>query len=471
MNFPKKGKKSEDVLRELEELKKNDVDWKNGRSFGLVYYPGNKYADTIEKAFQKYRHENTINPQSFPGIQQCHNEVVTMLKDLFNAPKTAAGVMTSGGTESILLSVKTAKDYAISMHQIIDDPEILIPESAHPAFLKAAECFGLKAIVFNVDVDGRAKVKDAEHLINRNTILIVGSAPSFPHGVIDDIEGLSEIALKNKILFHVDCCIGGFMLPFIKKIGYEPPLFDFNLKGVTSISADLHKYGYSAKGASVLIYRYRSLRKHQFSVFTSWTGGIYGSTTLLGTKSGGSIAAAWAALNTIGENGYNDLAKRSMMATQSIIKTINSIPELKLIAQPSMSLIAFNSDDVDIFEVADELSIKGWSFGRVQNPNGIHLVVSQVHYGKVVTQFNNDLRDAVVKAKRISINKITHKFQINSVKLLKKLLPNGVLPKLQKKLPNPTSLKRSAGMYGMMGVVSGDDLDEIVRDILDQMNS
>ena len=471
MEFPKKGRKGSEVLKELKELKKNDIDWKNGKSFGLVYYPGDEYADTINTAFQEYRNENTINPQSFPGIQQCHNEVVSMVKSLLNAPENAAGVMTSGGTESILLSVKTAKDYSKYMHKLMDVPEIILPKTAHPAFLKAASYFGLTPRLFDVGNDGNAKSDDVEKLINKNTVLIVASAPSYPHGVIDDIQGISELALKHKILFHVDCCIGGFMLPFLDKSKNAIPDFDFNLEGVTSMSVDIHKYGYSAKGASVLIYRYRSIRKHQFSVFTSWPGGLYGSTTLLGTKSGGSIAAAWTAINTIGEDGYKDLAKKSMLAKESIIDTINSIPELKLIAKPSMSLIAFGSDDIDIFEVADELSLKGWSFGRIQNPNGIHLVVSQIHYGKVVHQFNKDLRDAVQIAKRFSLSKLTHKIQVNSINVLSKLLPNGVLPKIQRILPDPASSKRSAGMYGMMGAVSGEDLDEIVRDILDEMNT
>lgn len=469
--FPKKGRSGKEILKELEILKKGDIDWKAGKSFGLVYYPGENYALSIQKAYELYFNENALNPQAFPSLQKCQNDIVSMMNELFHAPENAAGILTSGGTESILLTVKTARDYSKSMHKTLDTPEILLPVSAHPAFLKAAHYFGMKAVIFSVDKQGRASNSEAERLINRNTVLLVGSAPSFPHGVIDDIEGLSKLALQHNVLMHVDCCIGGFMLPFLKRKGYDIPSFDFQLKGVTSISADIHKYGYSSKGASVILYRHRSLRKHQFSVYTKWPGGIYGSPSMLGTKAGGAIAAAWTALQTIGEDGYMELADKTMKATHSIIKAIESVPELKVIAEPKMSLIAFTSDQVDIFEVGDELNLKGWSFGRLQNPNGIHLVISQVHYGEVTAQFIKDLKEAVSRVKRFSIGKIVHKIQVNSVKFLAKILPEGFLPKVQRRLLDPVSNKRSAAMYGMMGVISGDDLDEIVRDILDRLNS
>jgi glutamate/tyrosine decarboxylase-like PLP-dependent enzyme len=221
----------------------------------------------------------------------------------------------------------------------------------------------------------------------------------------------------------------------------------------------------------VILYRYRSLRRHQFSVFTKWSGGIYGSATLLGTKPGGAIAAAWTALNIIGEDGYMELAEKTMESTRSIIDAIDSIPELKLIGNPEMSLIAFTSDTHDIFEIGDELNLMGWSFGRLQNPNGIHLVVSQIHSVTICKEFICDLKEAVRKVKRFSISKMIHKIQVSSVKFISKFIPEGVLPKIQRKLPSPISNKRSAAMYGMMGVISGDDLDDIVKDILDELNN
>lgn len=471
IGFPSKGRSSEQVLNDLNFLKNSDVNWKSGKSFGYVYYPGEDYAKTINEAYNLFFHDNALNPQLFPSLRKLEAEVVAMVNHLFNAPANASGCMTSGGTESILLALKTARDYSKTTRPFMDVPEVIVPASAHPAFLKGANYFGLKAVVVPT-IDFFADVSKIKEKINNNTVMIVGSAPSFPHGLIDPIEELSNLALEKNILLHVDCCIGGFMLPFMNKLGWDLPCFDFKLKGVTSISVDVHKYGYAAKGASVILYRNRSLRKFQFSIYTKWSGGVYGSTTMLGTKPGGSIAAAWAAINTIGENGYLKLVKKTMDSTNLLLEKINEIPELSTIGSPSMSLVAIQSKSIDIHELADNMNIKGWSFDRLQHPSGIHLTISQVHSVEIIEAFINDLKWSISKVKSFSVSKKIQRFQVSTLKLVSKLLPEGSISKIQKRFasfdPNP---KRSAVMYGMLGVLPDKDLDRIVKNLLDKLNS
>jgi glutamate/tyrosine decarboxylase-like PLP-dependent enzyme len=469
--FPEKGASEEQVLKDLTSLKNDDVNWASGKSFGYVYYPGEKYAKIIKKAYDLFFHDNALNPQLFPSLRKLEAEVVAMVNHLFNAPSNASGCMTSGGTESILLSLKTARDYSKSLRPFMEVPEVIIPSSAHPAFLKGVNYFGLKAVVVPTN-NLIADVSLMAEKINNNTVMLVGSAPSFPHGLIDPIEELSNLALEHNLLLHVDCCIGGFMLPFMNKLGWDLPDFDFKLKGVTSISVDIHKYGYAAKGASVILYRNRSLRKFQFSIFTKWSGGVYGSTTMLGTKPGGSIAAAWAAINAIGMNGYLKLAKQTMESTNLLLKKLNDIPELSTIGEPVMSLVAIQSKTIDIHELADEMHIKGWSFDRLQYPSGIHLTISQVHTAEIIEEFISDLKLSINKVKYFSLSKKLHRFQVSTLKLVSKLLPHGSIAKIQKRFSSidPTP-KRAAAMYGMLGVLPDKDLDKIVQNLLDKLNS
>ena len=262
------------------------------------------------------------------------------------------------------------------------------------------------------------------------------------------------------------------MLPFMNKLGWDLPCFDFKLKGVTSISVDVHKYGYAAKGASVILYRNRSLRKFQFSIYTKWCGGVYGSTTMLGTKPGGSIAAAWAAINTIGENGYLKLVQKTMDSTNLLLEKINELPELSTIGNPSMSLVAIQSKSIDIHELADNMNIKGWSFDRLQHPSGIHLTISQVHSIEIIEAFIKDLKWSISKVKSFSVSKKMHRFQVSTLKLVSKLLPEGSISKIQKRFASiDPSPKRSAVMYGMLGVLPDKDLDSIVKNLLDKLNS
>lgn len=468
VTIPEKGIPKIDLIQQMRAERQNDLKWKQGKSFCLIYYPGREYEEIIQEAYNLFFTENALNPISFPSIRRFENETVRMVLNLMHGNERSAGTMTSGGTESIFLAVKTAADYAAKKKPGII-PEVILPETAHPAFNKACYYLKLKVISIPVKQDFRADVEAMKKTITKNTILLVGSAPSYPHGVIDPLEELSALAVEKDLLFHVDACIGGFMLPFMEKIGYTIPRFDFRLAGVTSISADLHKYGYTAKGASLVLYRDHDLRRYQFFVHTSWAGGIYGSSGLAGSKPGGTIAAAWATLNGIGMEGYKKLANKSMNATKALKTGIIEIPGLYLLGQPDMSILAFTSDKVNIYEVADELNLKGWHFERLQNPAAIHLTVSQIHDG-VTQQFLEDLEQAVEKASKHKLRQISTTIKVNVVKRLVKILPPGLLAKIQSQFSGKIK-KRTAPMYGMMGALNGsEDLDEIVLDLLDRLS-
>ncbi|KAL0421584.1 UNVERIFIED_CONTAM: Sphingosine-1-phosphate lyase [Sesamum latifolium] len=281
----------------------------------------------------------------------------------------------------------------------------ITPVSAHSAYDKAAHYFKIKLWRVPVDQDFRADVKAIKRHINRNTILIVGSAPGFPHGIIDPIEELGELASTYKICLHVDLCLGGFVLPFARKLGYPVPPFDFSVKGVTSISVDVHKYGLAPKGTSVVLYRDHEIRKHQFVAVTEWTGGLYISPTIAGSRPGGLIAGAWAAMMSLGLEGYLENTRKIMEASKRIEKGVRQIPELFVIGRPDMTIVAFGSNVVDIFEVNDIMSSKGWHLNALQRPNSIHICVTLQHVA-VTEDFLKDLQDSVrtVKANPGPIN-------------------------------------------------------------------
>lgn len=473
IEIPKTGVSREALLAEIAQRRGNDTQWKDGKAFCLVYYPGDERSALIKEVYESFFSENALNPTAFPSLRQFEAEVVGMTAALFHGGEEAVGSMTTGGTESILMAVKTAREWAAANKPEITAPEVVIPISAHPAFQKAFHYFGVKGITVPVGEDFKADLESVKAAIGPNTIMLVGSAPSYPHGIIDPIEEMSFLALEKGILMHVDACIGGYILPFARKLGYPIPAWDFSLEGVTSISADVHKYGYSAKGASVILYRNAELRKHQFFVYTEWSGGIYGSPTMTGTRPGGVIASAWAALKSIGMEGYLEMADATLKATKQIKAGIESIPGLKIIGEPQASLLAFASDEFDIFAVGDELNLRGWHFDRQQSPNSLHLTVSQIHRDKA-EPFLADLRDAVNKVDRFRLAQVSTNLQVNAARALQKYLPSPVFQKLNDITSGKPKLKKgkTAAMYGMMGALAGTgDLQTIVLNFLDKMNS
>ncbi|CAL1413586.1 unnamed protein product [Linum trigynum] len=388
------------VVEKLKEEKDKDVDWR-GKCSGTVYIGGTEsegHFAVINEACSMFAHTNPLHLDVFPSVARFEAEVVAMTAALLGSKETSSGGeicgnMTSGGTESILLAMKTSRDY-MKAKKGIRKPEMIIPVSAHSAYDKAAQYFNIKLWRVPVSKEFQADVKAIRRLINRNTILIVGSAPGFPHGVIDPIEELGELASSRGICLHVDLCLGGFVLPFARMLGYPIPSFDFTVEGVTSVSVDVHKYGLAPKGTSVVLYRNHEIRKHQFVAVTEWSGGLYVSPTVAGSRPGSLIAGAWAAMISLGLQGYLENTKAIMEVSKQVQKGVQEIPELFIIGKPDMTIVAFGSDLVDIFEVNDIMTSKGWHLNALQRPNSLHICLTLQHVS-IYKDFLVDLKESV----------------------------------------------------------------------------
>ncbi|RMG10941.1 MAG: aspartate aminotransferase family protein [Deltaproteobacteria bacterium] len=399
MSFPKSRLPREKVLETMREAACADADWRAGRTFSLVYFAGDEVLETVKEAYATFLSTNGLSPFAFPSLQRFESEVCQATAEMLNAPPEAVGTMTSGGTESILMAVKSARDKARA-ERGVTEPELLLPESAHPAFYKAAHYLGLTCVRIPLAEDFRADVEAAESLVSERTVLMVGSAPGYPHGVIDPIEALSEIARRHGIPFHVDACLGGFLLPWVERLGYEVPVFDFRAPGVTSMSADCHKYGYAARGASTITYRDASLRRYQYYAYTEWPGGLYGSPSMLGSRPGGAIAAAWAVMHLLGEEGYLALAKTTMETTRRLIDGIRATNGLTVLGDPEMSVFAFTTTDgANAFALGEALQQRGWGVDVQHLPPALHLMVTPAH-AEVVEPFLADLQGALESVRR-----------------------------------------------------------------------
>jgi len=350
---------------------------------------------------------NPLHADVWPSGFKFESEIVAMTAHLLGgsdpgpserSPETICGTVTSGGTESILLAMKVYRDWARETRGITR-PEIIAPVSAHAAFDKAAQYFRIKLIRVPVGKDLKADLPRTRSAITRNTVALVGSAPGFPHGVIDPIEGLSELARKRGIGFHTDACLGGFLLPFARKLGYDVPAFDFALPGVTSMSADTHKYGYAAKGTSVVLYRGLELRRHQFYAIADWPGGLYFSPTFAGTRPGALSAVCWAAMVSMGEEGYRQAAQKILAAGQVVKQGIRAIPELRLLGDP-LFCIAFTSDTLDIYQILDQMTKRKWSLNGLHHPPAVHICLTLRHTQPGVSErFLADLGSAIAWVK------------------------------------------------------------------------
>ena len=401
--LPKEGLSNNDVVEMMKELYKTEEPrWKNGYVSGSVYHGDMEHIDFQNQIYALNSQSNPIHFDIWPSVFKFEAEIVSMTANMLSAKKTTdeiVGAVSSGGTDSILLAMKTYRDWARDTKGITA-PEMVVPTTAHAAFDKAAEYFCIKMIRVPVGKDYRADVKAMEAAITDNTIVMVGSAPQFPHGIIDPIEELSEIARKRGIGFHTDACLGGFILPWAEKLGYDVPPFDFRLPGVTSMSADTHKYGYAAKGTSVVLYRGKQLRHHQYFVTTEWPGGLYFSPTFLGSRAGALSAECWAAMVSIGENGYMKAAESILTAAKSLKEGIRQIPELYVLGDP-LFVVAFSSDTLDIHAVCDVMSAKGWSLSGLQKPACVHISLTQRHAQPgVIERLVSDLKEAVTYVKQ-----------------------------------------------------------------------
>ena len=392
-----KPQSKDEVLAAMRALRGGDANWREGRTWSLVYYAGEEVKALLAEAYTMFLTENGLSPLAFPSLRRFEGEVCAIAADLFHGP-TAAGTMTSGGSESLLMAVKTARDFAKATRGITA-PEMVLPITAHPALEKAAHYFDVKAVHAPVDAHFKVDVAEMEKLITPNTILLVGSAPAYPQGVVDPIPEIAALAQARGLLCHVDACLGGFLLPFAKKLGADVPDFDFKVPGVTSLSADLHKYGFAAKGASVVLYRDRALRKHQFFTYADWPGGLYASPSMLGTRPGGAIAAAWAILKYMGEEGYLNSARGILATAQRLMDGVRAVDGLRILGDPKLSVFAFASDTVDVYALGDAMEARGWHLDRQQSPPALHLMVTPAH-AAVAEPFLADLRDCTAALAR-----------------------------------------------------------------------
>lgn len=394
--IPQKGVDRAALLEQMEAFRGGDVDWRANRAFGLVYRHSDAHTETIKAAYGLYFSENGLNPMAFKSLQKMERAVVAMTAGLFHGDAEVVGCMTSGGTESLLLPVLTYRNRARRKRPWIRRPEIIVPESAHVGFSKAGEYFDVKIVKAPLKADFTADTAAMEKMITRNTIALAGSAPNYPYGTIDPIEELAALAVRRNLPLHVDACLGGFFLPWLEKLGEAIPLFDFRVPGVTSISADIHKYGYSAKGASTILYRNQDYFRDQIFAEVNWCGGVYGGPTMAGTRPGGAIAAAWASLQALGEEGYRENARKVMDTARQFRDGVAAIPGLYVLGRPAMGVFAYGASDkhISIYAVADQLEEKGWHIDRLQEPECIHLILNPGH-AAIAQQYFEDLRAAV----------------------------------------------------------------------------
>lgn len=379
--IPATGMSTQQISHAFDEVSGNDVRWRDGKAFSLAYNAGPDVLQVAQDAYDRFGGANALNTAAFPSLRQMQSEVLDMVGVWLGSPTDAAGYFTSGGTESILMAVKAARDQ-FRAENAVTHPNMVLPTSAHAAFDKAAAYFGVELRRVAVQSDWRADVEAMAQHIDLNTVLIVGSSPQYPQGVIDDIPELANIALQHGVNFHVDACMGGVSLAYLSRLNQPVPPWNMAVHGVTSISVDLHKFGYTSKGASVIMYANKRLRSFQGFFTDQWLGGVYASSGMLGTKSGGPIAAAWAVMHYLGDDGYLRLTRSARSATVKLSHHITHHPQLSLLAQPDALLLSFIANDpqrLNIYAVADEMWKRGWYIDRQEPPQSLHCTINAVH--------------------------------------------------------------------------------------------
>lgn len=400
MPLPEHGVPPDQVIDELLAKRGDDVRWQDGRAFGMIYNGGPTVHEVAERAATHFLHENALNTHAFPSLGQIQSEVVRWTADLLHGPQGAAGFLTSGGTESILCAVLAARERA-RKERGVTEPEIVLAESAHAAFHKGAHLFGMRVHKLPVRDDWTADVDAMAEATGPNTALVVGSAPQYPQGVVDDIPAIAEVAAAVGANCHVDACMGGFVLPFAERLGRAVPPWDFRVEGVHSISADIHKLGYAPKGVSVILHRSKELRRYQTFVFDGWLGGFYASPNLQGTRSGLPFATAWAVMRHLGIEGYLELTGITLRNADRMRAGIAEIDGVRVLGDGRYHLIAMAADpaserEVDVFALGDALLERGWFHDRQGPPDSLHSTVSNSNTG-AIERYLADLAECVDK--------------------------------------------------------------------------
>jgi sphinganine-1-phosphate aldolase len=400
--LPEHGLGAGEALATVEELAGRErARWRDGLASGAVYHGGDDHVAFLNRVYAAASQVNPLHADLWPSGAKFEAEIVAMTASLLGGDPAGqvVGTVTSGGTESILLAMKAYRDRARTRaRRRVTRPEVVAPATAHVAFDKAAQYFGIKLVRVPVGPDFRADVAAMARAVTRRTVALVGSAPTFPHGVIDPVEELAAVAADRGIGFHTDACLGAFVLPWARRLGYDVPAFDFSVPGVTSMSADTHKFGYAAKGTSVVLYRGAALRSHQYFTATDWPGGLYFSPTLAGSRPGGLSAACWAAMVATGDDGYLEATRRILATGAAIRDGIAAIPQLRVLGDP-LWVVAFGADTLDIYRVLERMAGRGWSLNGLHRPPAVHLCVTLRHTEPgVADRFLADLRAAVAEA-------------------------------------------------------------------------
>ncbi|HSL59031.1 MAG TPA: aspartate aminotransferase family protein [Acidimicrobiales bacterium] len=402
MELSQHGRPVDDVIADLEAKRVDDVKWTEGKAFGMIYDGGPSVHEVAERAARLYLHENALNTKAFPSLGQIQSEAVGWTASLLHGP-TAAGFLTSGGTESILCAVLAARERGHA-ERGITQPEIVLAESAHAAFHKGAHLFGLTVRKAPVRDDWTADVDAMAELVSDDTVLVVGSAPQYPQGVVDPIPEIAALAASVGANCHVDACMGGFVLPFVEMLGRHVPPWDFRVEGVTSISADIHKLGYAPKGVSVILHRTKELRRYQTFVFDGWLGGFYASPNLQGTRSGLPMATAWAVMQHLGIDGYVELTRTTLANADAMRAGIAAIDGVRVLGDGQYHLVALSHDPeaagepVDVFALGDALLRRGWFHDRQGPPDSLHSTVSNSNTG-VIDHYLADLAECVAEVR------------------------------------------------------------------------
>ncbi|XP_007896093.1 sphingosine-1-phosphate lyase 1 [Callorhinchus milii] len=407
--LPSHGLKETDLLAKLKEYTLlGHIHWEDGKVSGTVYSGDEQLTKLMVKVYGDFAWSNPLHPEIFPGVRKMEAEVVRMVCTLFHGGPDSCGAVTSGGTESILMACKAYRDLAAERG--IQYPEIIAPVSAHAAFDKAAHYFGMKMVHIPLNKTMEVDVKAMKRAISKNTVMLVCSVPQFPHGVMDPVEDVAKLAVKYKIPLHVDACLGGFLIVFMEKAGFHLPLFDFRIEGVTSISADTHKYGFAPKGSSVILYSEKKYRRYQFFVAPDWQGGIYASPTIAGSRPGGIIAACWATMMHMGENGYVQTTKKIIKTTRHIEAQLKKVQGIFVFGKPQVSVVALGSKIFDILRLSDALTSKGWNLNTLQFPSSIHICVTLLHTKPgIADNFIKDVRECVAEIMKNPSEKTTGK--------------------------------------------------------------
>ena len=396
VELPTSGRSWDEIHAMMNAARGDDRPWHHSRMFiGGSYFGGDDVVEVANAAYREYINYNALYAaRVFPSLVRYEREVLDMLRAMMGAPAGAGGCLTSGGTESLLLCVHAAHAWARVNRPNAVDPEILVPRAAHPGFDKAAHLMGLRCVRVREALDYRADIAAMAAAITDNTIMMVGSAPSYPFGVTDPIAELAALAVQRGLWMHVDACHGGFILPFARALGFAGPEYDLSVRGVTSMSIDIHKLGYANKGVSALLLREADLETWHRYQFDDWPAGTYTTAAISGSRSGGGVASAWAVMNHLGESGYLRIVGEILAVRGRFVEGIRAIPGLVVRGEPDGYLVVFGADDVDIYAVDEAMEARGWLGGRLKDPPSIHLFLDRGHADSA-DAYLGDLRQVV----------------------------------------------------------------------------